>query len=795
MAIDWSSLESQTTQYTSLAATTDQVSQLVDVYYCGLKTSLSAVLAGQSASKLNSVAIFADTLELDVPAVKATGLILMARQVDVSGLNGKPLVLDTGGNEGVAEFLIGSAQNGTFSFAAAGQESAAVSPPAGIDSPAAATYLVESGGSAPKVMTSSGVPDMVKVAWAQNSLAASYNAASTLMNVGTADALSTARSMLTWVVACTGGLASGGPQVPAAYAELYNQAAALLLTLNVPEGAVFVPVLSGEYYSERIEPLLAVVRDYEGYMATLNTSKDIASAVATVSAALKDVAGKEAAPTKVQLNNVSENIDSLYAGIRTLRGEFQLQSQTAATTFQLLKHAQTLQNIWNQLVAEFELAMSALSLGFDAFKLSEGDATAIEDTIKDGIDAIKNGINLIGSAQAGVPDDELTGGAKALLVSQQAMLQAVLNGHLLWSRAIANSSGGVLPSDIAAINIDPTTGWDNYWAAAEAKLSALRREIGDTPVQDILDNYQASLQILTNTGKAISAKCVAYVAQLVQATVLIAQMNAAAGVEARWAAAETNAKSDAEKLAALKGLIQARADAIKRAIYAAWTYYSASYFYLNFKTPPHALNVNMNAAQMGEALAGVKDWVAAALGNAADGQHVILPSDDAQIKLNFAVVKPGPTAPGGPDAAVLQKTADGGWTLSWTVPIGTSQLQGWLPNGGKCAIWISEASFFLEGVTPNSQNNVIAFVATSGTYENGFGPQAEHTFVTKGLGGNYAYEAAGETVYSPWKINTAVYMTPTPYTQWTMTLPSDGGDPSTATKLRMALKVAYSTPN
>jgi hypothetical protein len=49
-------------------------------------------------------------------------------------------------------------------------------------------------------------------------------------------------------------------------------------------------------------------------------------------------------------------------------------------------------------------------------------------------------------------------------------------------------------------------------------------------------------------------------------------------------------------------------------------------------------------------------------------------------------------------------------------------------------------------------------------------------------------------VYSPWKIDSAVYMTPTPYTQWTMTFPANGGNPSTAARLRMLLNVAYSTP-
>jgi hypothetical protein len=192
-------------------------------------------------------------------------------------------------------------------------------------------------------------------------------------------------------------------------------------------------------------------------------------------------------------------------------------------------------------------------------------------------------------------------------------------------------------------------------------------------------------------------------------------------------------------------------------------------------------------------LSGVADWVARASGSAPDGRHIQLPSVQATIDLDFAVLQPGVSL-NGSDAVVVQQNSDGGWSLNWVLPLGTGQLDGVLPNAGRCAIWISQGAFFLDGVTPNSKGNVIATVATSGTYQNGFGPQAGHTFVTHGMTGNYAYRVADAAVFSPWTINTAVYMTPTPYTQWTMTLPPNGGDPRTASRLRVKLTVAYLTP-
>jgi hypothetical protein len=173
---------------------------------------------------------------------------------------------------------------------------------------------------------------------------------------------------------------------------------------------------------------------------------------------------------------------------------------------------------------------------------------------------------------------------------------------------------------------------------------------------------------------------------------------------------------------------------------------------------------------------------------------VQLPSDNAQIELNFEILQAGGTvAIGDTDVALLSQLADGTWSVVFTVPIGTDQLEGVLPDNGNVAIWISQASFFFDGITPNSKGNVIATVSTSGTYQNGFGQSASYTFVTKGLSGAYAYTAAGNSVYSPWAINTAVYMTPTPYTQWNITLAPDSGDPSTATRLHVLLKIAYTS--
>ncbi|MFK3772291.1 hypothetical protein [Pseudomonas sp. NPDC089406] len=789
-ALDWPALAQQAAPFTSLASVTDPVSGLVDLTWCGLKTSLSAILKNQPASGLHSLAIFADTLVLDVPQVNTSGLLLVVRELDASALGDQPLRIQPGADGSiVAQVLVGDVGAGSFCLAASGQDTT-VSPPTSTGPLLATTYLANRNEPLSALAPDQGsrLSTLLGYSWNVNSLYSSFSAAAWLMDERDNPlASATAKAMLAWVVASSAGLVNQ-QQLPSDYGQLYSQAAALLVTLNVADGATFVPVLSSAWYSQQMDAALGIIRNYEGQLATLDTQGDIAQAIATVSATLQGTANDEIAPLQTQLDNINLNTAALLDDIRQLRSDFTLQTQRANTALGVLKNQIALQTIKDQLAAELGLAMNVLSLAFDAAKLEAGDATAVKDAVEHGVKAIKSLVEVIESGQGANPDN-LSQAAVELLQNQAAMMNTVLDGSLLWAQAIAQQSGGVLPTDLAAITLDPVTDWDNYLAAAEANITSLQRDIGGGALP-ASDTYLASLKILASYGKAIGGKFVAYVAQLVQATVVIAQIKAARDVEARWQATEAGASSDVQRLAALKALVLGRQQAIKRALYQAWSYYAASYFYLNFQSPPRNLHLDMDAAALQAALAGVADWVAAALGNAPGGDTVQLPSTNAHIELDYAILAEGASA-GASDTALLDQAADGSWNLAFSLPLGSAQLDGVLPNRGQCAIWIREAAFFLDGITPNSKGNVIASVTTSGTYQNGLSTQDAYTFVTKRLSGNYAYAVADQRVYSPWAIDAAVYMTPTPYTQWTLNLAPGSGDPSTASRLRVKLVIAY----
>ena len=791
MTIDWSALEQRTSPFTALDCQTDPVSGLATIVFCGLRCTLSQVMAAGPASGAYSVAIFADTLVADVAAVKTSGLVVMAREIDVSGLAGRPLEIDASGGEAVVQMLVGGVAGGALSVAGTGGASSPVVPDA--SARAASMFTAASGGalSPSDAGGVSSVRNLVGRSWSLNALKAGYAGATHLIDRGTAEALGCARAMLSWVAATTSGLAGSDLRLPSDYAELYNQAAALLMVLDVRDGATFVPVLSPDVYGAQMEGLVQVLRDYEGKAAALAISTDIAAAITTIGSAVAGTAADETAPLQLQLDQISERIDSLYRDVNQLRGDFMLQTAHAHTAFEVMLDALKLDDIKAKLQAELDGAMTAVNLGFDCAKMAAEDTDGLRGVVNDGVAGIRNLVALVEAAKGTSGGDDLSAASIGLMSAQDVMMRRLLNGRLLWRQAMQGVSGAVLPGDLAGLTSDPSLQWDTFLAAAEAQITTLQRSLGAGGLE-ASDTYRASLQILAGYGKAVAAKFSAYVGQLVQATILIAQIKAAKDVEARWQAVTTQATGDAERLAALRAVVGSRADAVKRAIYVSWTYYAASYFYLNFSSPPRTLHIDADAAAIADALTGVAAWVSAAAGATVDGQHVRLPNDGASVVLEFEVVAPGGTAPGSKAVALAQATTDGGWTVAWTVPLGTDQLAGVLPNGGKCAVWITEARFTLVGAQPNAKGNLIANVATSGSYQNGFGPSAGHTFATNGLSGDYAYDATGR-VYSPWRIDSAIYMTPTPYTQWTMTIPPDGGDASTAQKLRMELTVAYST--
>jgi hypothetical protein len=801
--IDWTSLNQQAAGYSSLTAATDPVTGRVSIISAGLQVTLSAVLAAAAGSTISEIIIYADTLTVDTELVAASGLTVIARSVDVSAVKPGGLRLATpASGSAVAELLVGSTIGGPLTIAASaparGQTPYRV--PVGTKPAKALLYTVSADGSADaeELGDAASLQDLIDRPWALNSYKASYTAAAGLMDSAASGDRAVAQAMFNWIVAGVGALSLGGATIPSDFLELYNQAGALLVTLNVAPGGFFVPILSGDMYQSQIQGLISALAGYENGLNTLAVETDIAAAVASVSSTLQSTSLDEVAPLQAQLSNVQDNIAALYASIITLRSDFVLQADQANTDYLNLAAAVARMEIAEFLQDTLSTAMSVTSLGVDVARGSEGDVSSVDDGMRSLNEGVTSGLKALDDLQMTPPGGEgLVDEAKLLMNMQLALMTAFQAATILWAQSQQDGGGDPLPSSLEVVDIDPSLVWDNYMIQAEAVLTSVKEDIGSgsQDAQDAANAYLASLQILAGYGKAIDGKFVAYSDQAAQGTVLQTQIAAAQAVAARWQQQEAAANSDEEKLAILTGILQSRADALKRAIFVAWTYYRASYYYVNLVEPPVAITLAMTSAQMQDAFASVSNWVAQLLGTATDGQHVILPNNDVQISFTFPLRVAGNTrqtvAPGA-DVALLTPAANGKPAqISWTIPIGDAQLQGVLPNDGDVAIWITSIQFSLDGVAANQKGNVLFSVATSGTYQNGFGPQAAQSFFSKGLKGDYGYTAASGVAYIPWQIPTAVYMTPTPYTQWTLNFYPDGGDPTNATNLNLTMQIAY----
>jgi hypothetical protein len=799
------SLDARTSAFRARDVVTDG-SSVFEATASGLTVRLSELLAGAPANGRRSIAVFADTFIIDRPRLDVSGAVVFARVIDISEMAAPKLMMGAPSSDAAILEVLAQESTGPLTVQPDGA-SASWSPPLGIAPLRAGFFVVDSGGkgTASTNVDPSALADVVSRSWALSSLRASVTAATYLSSSSNAADIATARSMLGWVVACVSAYAKSGP-LPSDYAELYYQAAGLLVTLTTASGAIFVPVLSATFYRDQVSTLVAAVAAYEGRIADLDAASDLQATLAKLGAAFEGAAQDEAAPLQTQLKTIADTIDALNASLTTLQLQFLAQQSDCGARLAVMQakimQMQGAQFLVAALKGIVEYYMIGASIALIAVDPAAGPAAAKEamkSALEIGEKAIaeieKNGRDIAGAAAAAGGDKDLLSKSEAMITAQMQMVAAVQSGLLLWASGPAGASGTALPAAMATVSIDPALAWNSWMAVVEAKMSNVIAGItGDfaEAAKDAAADYVASLRILAEYGKAIGAKTVTLAGQLAQGSLVRAQIAAALNTAARWKQLQDQAHTDQERKAAMRSLLQARSDAIKRSVFLSWSYYRASYMYLYFAAPPVTLTVDMNAAQLADQVAAMSQWIGRLLGETADGATVKLPANDVAITLRFEIVPQGGRADGSIDQALLVRGADQLWRLTWAVPIGTPQLRGVLPDQGNVAVWIKEARFIVSGITPNNRGNVLANVAVSGAYQNGFAPDDTFRFVSKGLDGDYGYAVQTGATYIRWTIDPAVYTTPTPFTQWTMVFDADGGDPSAAQALEMQLTVAYS---
>lgn len=835
MSIDWTHLNARTSGYAITQVTKDPTDAVDGILCVGLHVRMSDLVSQFPEGGGSTLTVFADTLVMDVDAMAAKGTVIVARVVDLTAMDGGARAITVPAPQSgttAVEVLVGSVNGGTLQLASpGGAEPFAV--PVGLDPLQAATYFVDADGSVNGQVRSSAddIGDLTGRIYALNSFRASFSAGAWLMNSDAPAARDTAQDMFAWVMAGTALSAQQTATEPAAWSELNGQAAPLLVELNVESGATYVPTLSSRFYKSEVSLLLDALDSYDAKVDGLKRAKDQKQAVEDVATAYAEVAKTELEPLDEQLKNLRQNLAGLTNGINTLNMQFQMQSDTVRVKYGDLLVALSEAKIKAWFEACFSLSISAVKIGFDGASLAAGAVKKSEapgeeespDTEDDDDDVLipdwffaeegegddepkkpkkkKNGDPGLGPAKGiitegigaavkafeaikavtedvGAAEKPLLEKAQALVDQQQKLIQsyAVSTGH---AKDLGLSSAPSLET------VDPALAWDNYMAEATVRL----KNVGAA------GDFLVSLIALANYGKALAAKIVTATTQQTQLQIVTSQREAAVQASARWKELEAKAVDDQERLCALVGVLEGRSDAIRRSVYIAWRHYGDAYYYLNLERPPISVDLDTSPAALRTALAKTALWVGQAQGDDPSGKQILLPVDDARISFEFDIrARDSQEIP--PHAA-LYTPAQGKKppTLTWTIPMGSDQLVNVLPNRGNLPIWIKEARFFVDGATPNNKGNIMVDVWTSGSYENGYGPADAESFVAKAIVSSFAYEAASGRPYIPWSVKTDVYMTPTPYTQWTMVFDRDGGDAADASKLRMDLIVSFKEPS
>ncbi|MFF4740633.1 hypothetical protein ACFY2W_32800 [Streptomyces sp. NPDC001262] len=802
---DWDRLVKKTSTLTTREVVKESDGSISSLTVSGLRFTLSGLVKELPKGGALYIAAFADTFVIDQPVFPPVkGLLIVARSLDVSGLRGKgwPMRLPAIDYPTEAQFLIGGTLGGVFRVTTEQAKNGvpSVDIPAGTDPLGRADCALHKSGKLECTVrsTKEAIADLTGRSWALGSLKSSVTAAGYLMDTGKAQDATLARSMLTWVIACVEQAGAEMPSKATAVelAELARQATALLVGLNVPPGTHYVPVLEADFYKRQAAELVKVLESYQHDVRELTTAKDLREALRKVSATLGKNAKTETGPLKVRLNEITAGLQHLEADIRALRHQIHAQFIRVDSAFSVMRAAISQGKIQDFVDAYFNTMFDVVKLGVSAMEAYK-DPKKIPDAAEKLYRTSRQAYDLISSMKdTGPGSDGLLEAAQQLLRSQERLIASYESAAALWHSG--GKDGLRAPKQLKdgdrQYAADPSLAWDVYLVKAQAVLSKMSQRIGSGknsgPAQDAATDYLAEIQILGRYGKALAVTVNAFATQLAEGGVVRSQIKAAEEVAERWRKLSDSARTDQERISVLLGILQSRMSNVKRSLHVAWTYYRDAWFYLYFEKPP-ALDLDASIPDIRRALADVTGWVERLVGQQGS-KRIQLPGKDTKVKFTLRVVQAGSRAKPRPGelVAVLGRNTDNRWVLNWSVPIDNTIFKGVLPGEGNVATWIKRAEFFVEGAKPNDRGNIITKIATSGCYQNGYGPKHAYSFVTKPLAGAFAYDASGK-VYTPWKIEGHVYMTPNLCTQWSMTFEPDGGDPSQATQVKANLLIDF----
>lgn len=785
-----------------------------EAVFCRLQLKLSEISATVKhtfeGGSVPTLYVFADTLVVDEPFLPSPVTTIIARRLIIK--DETPLVTpDPSAGFCAIQLLTQYVEGGPLQLVAGREQPV----PVALDGAGPESIRFVAGEPLTQSKGAMELLDMMRHPMVWNSLKASFAAAAFLSESNgesNAERKRLSIAMLRWIYQCCQLIGSEEGSFQNEATDLAYQSSSLMVLTGADSAAPYVPVLSADFYQDRVAGLLTVVQHYEQTIGRLNGQGDIKQAVQDIAATITSAGADGIRPIQVAIDNTVGELAALQKQYDTLAWQLVLQRQDVNFNRVMFQNALQEKQFWDAVKVVFDLIQAVVEVAMAVGSLAAAPAATV-GLAGGAMESFDSAVSLLSRAlDAGASLDDAFRGAFAKMKHaaeqmkkfQESMGALIKTSKTLYEVAQKGSSTlqkiGEMPNlatpDWAEIaTMDPIMEWNIFGNEVELAMKKyVDDKIGGAA------KYVLSLKTFIEYGKAINGKAVTIAQLQARYLELQAQKMAAQMAEQRWHLLEEKSQGDLQKLAALKALLSQRSIAAKRALLISSRAFGAAFQYRWLRQSPLNISLEMNSSELNTAFVKIKQGLEDLLSGGAKDQEfdtgfVELPvrrldrHEAAQATGNYALlVMPDPQA-GRPEA-----------TLSWSVPMEWPFFRGAVPEDGNMAYFIEEGWFHLVGAKPNASGNVVLKIGTSGQFSNGYGKfGAERSFVSapsKTQEMDFIYAPNGNNapdIRTPWRPAADVkyhYMRPSPFTQWTARI-MDAGSLANVSSIKVRLKGFY----
>jgi hypothetical protein len=798
---DWNTLETTAASLIAsdpLAALIATVTPVGGYVSIALRAALADVVsAATKAVPLSGALVIAvDTLEIAAgdTVIAAPGVDIKARAVVIDG--GPATVIIRSDTPGAGIQLTTAGISGTLNVAFQKADGSAIAGPG--NGPLAMSSLVY-----PQVITATAasaaspstaavdVADSLHEPWAIVALEVSAAIAATLVDQGSDGALELAADMLGWVTGGCTALIACKAQFPTVdfgnLASLQTTAVGLLsFTQAQTSGATYVPVLSADRYQQQIDSLLGLAQTYDAKITAFQDQQNIDQLLALFAKTLSDTYQEAETPllnalqrlaaqsgavqgqltnAAVQLKEVSATLPSLQQALEeAIKDEFQQELVKAAVD--------TLAT-----VLELYVAVGAILLFEDPNAVITEAMYIVQELIQLGEEGIDEAIKKDAESAANPPTapqdfDDTKTGAQYLAGSLASFGKAVA---LLWtavSRAASSQPPNLSPDLVSAVDqlpdlsgfsiggLDPVT----YWQAVVVQTTAAVQPHNNLPQATA---YLEAVQLAATYGSAVGDLQMKLLELYTQGMTAFDQLVAAYRAQTNWTKLQNSLTNQADQVAAAIGLLQRGYLNIKRSLVLAVENYRAAFLYQWLQPASIQIDVSMDLVALQQAAT-----------NSITGLNQVLAGTPTGLRppQNFQAVQYQVAQP-------LFTEVNGQPQVQFTIDptVLAQQLN------GNTALFLSAATFEFEGGTQSEKVEVELQIATSGHYTNQLS-ENRFRFVSQPVSmTNDYYPGTPPRWVTKWQFaDPTLYLAPTPYTNWTLTVYQGQTQGVTAIKLTLA---------